>query len=134
MNKVFLIGNLGRDPEVRVMANQDQTVVANLAVATTKRGKDKEFTEWHRVSAFGKVAEIMRDYLTKGQKVMIEGELRTRDYMKDNIKTYSTEIICNNFEFLSPKGEASHAPAKQAAPTQSQPPAVTEDFEDDIPF
>ena len=97
VNKVVLLGRLGRDPETRY-ASDGGTPICHLAVATSRRYKDRdgnrgEETEWHNVVLFGKTAEIAQQYLQKGSEVYIEGRLRTRSYEKDGIKRYSTEII-----------------------------------------
>lgn len=97
VNKVILVGTCGQDPEVRYMPNGN--AVTNLSLATSEQWTDKqtgqkvEKTEWHRVSMFGKVAEIAGEYLRKGSQVYIEGKLQTREWEKDGIKRYTTEII-----------------------------------------
>ena len=104
VNKVILIGNLGRDPEVRYMPNGD--AVANLNLATTEKWKDKndqpqERVEWHRITCFGKTAENCAKYLEKGRSVYIEGRIQTREYQdKEDNKRWITEIIANNVQFL----------------------------------
>lgn len=110
VNKVILIGNLGRDPELRYM--QSGSPVAQLNVATTRRWRNKqtnemvEETEWHRVSVFGPQAEHCNNYLSKGRQVYVEGRLRTRSYDdKDGIKRYSTEIVADTVQFLGGRGE-----------------------------
>jgi single-strand DNA-binding protein len=108
VNKVILIGNLGRDPEVR--AFEGGRKVANFSVATSEVFKDKEGnrqerTEWHNVSVWGQQAETAEKYLRKGSKVYLEGKLRTREYEKDNIKRYSTEIMVDNFTMLDSRPE-----------------------------
>ena len=101
LNKVILVGNLGNDPDVRVMQSGEK--VANISVATSERwrnkdGENQERTEWHRVVIFGKVAEIAEKYLRKGAKVLIEGQLRTRKWQDNNgVDKYSTEIIVSGF-------------------------------------
>ena len=146
INKVILVGNLGRDPEIRYMPSGD--AIATLAVATTDKWKDKasgeqkEATEWHRISAFGKLAEIMGQYLKKGSQVYIEGKLKTRKYTdKDGVEKYSTEIVCDTMQMLGGnKQEGDSAPAprqQQAAPQQRQaakPAPNFSDMDDDIPF
>jgi len=108
INKVILIGNLGKDPEIRYTPSGD--AIANLTLATSESWKDKqsgeqkELTEWHRVSAFGKLAQIMGEYLKKGSKVYIEGSLRTRSYDKDGQKHYSTEIRADQMQMLDGRG------------------------------
>jgi single-strand DNA-binding protein len=105
VNKVIIVGNLGRDPEVRYLPNGD--AVANIAVATTDRYKDKqtgenkEITEWHRISFFGRLAEIVSQYLKKGSQVYVEGSLRTRKWTdKDGQEKYSTEIRADSMQML----------------------------------
>lgn len=110
VNKVILIGNLGRDPELRYMQNGNP--VASLNVATTRKWRNKqtnemvEETEWHRVSVFGASAEHCNNYLSKGRQVYVEGRLRTRSYDdKDGVKKYATEIIADTVQFLGGRGE-----------------------------
>jgi single-strand DNA-binding protein len=105
VNKVILIGNLGRDPELRYM--QSGSPVASLNIATTRKWRNKqtnemvEETEWHRVSVFGPQAEHCNNYLSKGRQVYVEGRLRTRSYDdKDGVKKYATEIIADTVQFL----------------------------------
>ncbi|WP_372717004.1 single-stranded DNA-binding protein [Immundisolibacter sp.] len=104
VNKVILIGNLGRDPEVRYTAGG--AAVANLAIATTDSWKDKqtgekkESTEWHRVVLFGRLGEIAGEYLKKGRSVYIEGRLQTRKYEKEGQTHYSTEIVGSDMQML----------------------------------
>jgi len=111
VNKVILLGNLGRDPEMKYLDNGD--AIANLAIATSEQWKDKnsgekrEATEWHRVTAFGKLAEIMGEYLKKGSQVYIEGSLRTRKYTdKDGVERYSTEIRADLMKMLGSPPES----------------------------
>lgn len=133
INKVILVANLGADPETRYLP--DGKAVTNITVATSESWKDrntgeqKERTEWHRCSAFGKLAEIMGQYLKKGSKVYIEGSLHTRTYDKDGQKHYATEIKVRDMQFLDSRGDSSQAQGQQAA--NNTPP---EDFDDDIPF
>jgi single-strand DNA-binding protein len=104
LNKVMLIGNLGRDPEIRY--SKGGAAIANFSIATSEQWTDKqsgerqEKTEWHRVVAFGKVAEIFEKYLSKGSKVYIEGRLQTRSWEKDGQNHYTTEIVVSSFQFL----------------------------------
>lgn len=155
LNKVELIGNLGQDPEVRYMPNGG--AVANLTIATSETWKDKttgeqkEKTEWHRVVIFGKLAEIAGEYLRKGSKVFIEGQLQTRKWTDQaGVEKYTTEIVLNiggKLIMLSGKpqegGQPSQAGQQQPrsnAPARSGPPATggsnepPMDFDDDIPF
>jgi single-strand DNA-binding protein len=104
LNKVMLIGNLGRDPEIRY--SQQGTAMVNFSIATSEQWNDKntgekqEKTEWHRIVAFGKPAEILEKYLSKGNKIYIEGRLQTRNYEKDGQTHYTTEIVVREFQFL----------------------------------
>ena len=145
INKVILIGNLGRDPENRYLPSGEQ--VTSIAVATTESWKDKttgekkELTEWSRVSFFGKLAEIAGQYLKKGSQVYIEGRLRTRKYTdKEGIDRYATEIIADTMQMLGSRqdGQESTGRNKYAEQTgrdaPSQRPAPMSDMDDDIPF
>ncbi len=108
VNKAIIIGNLGQDPEVRY--TQSGTAVANFSVATTEKWKDKdgnsqEQTEWHRIVAFARLAEICGEYLSKGSKVYIEGRIQTRQWEdKDGNKRYTTEIVAREMKMLDTKG------------------------------
>ena len=148
LNKVMLIGNTGRDPEVRYTA--DGGAIANLSLATTETWKDKagekqEKTEWHRVVMFGKLAEITGEYVKKGMQIYVEGRLQTRKWQdKDGQDKYTTEIVADTMKMLGSRGEkaatsgppgdgdrvkpatAAGAPAKGAS--------KFDDFESDIPF
>ena len=147
VNKVTIIGNLGRDPENRYLPSGEQ--VTSIAVATTDRwrdkatGEQKEATEWHRISFFGKLAEIAGQYLKKGSPVYVEGKLRTQKYTdKDGIERYQTNIIANTMQMLGSKqdsgnsgqsgnnGRNSYADQKQTG----RRPAAQPDLDDDIPF
>lgn len=115
VNKVTLIGTLGRDPEVRYLPNGN--AVANLSLATDESYNDKgtgqkvEQTEWHRITVYGRLAEICQQYLKKGSRAYFEGKLRTREWEKDGIKRYSTEIICNDMMMLDSRNDGMSAPA-----------------------
>jgi single-strand DNA-binding protein len=103
LNQVNIIGNLTRDPELRSTPNGNQ--VTNFSVATTLKAKDKEYTEFHNVVAWGKLAEICAQYLKKGKQVYIGGRLQTREWVdKDEVKRYRTEIIAENMRMLGNKG------------------------------
>ena len=140
INKVILIGNLGRDPEVRY--TPDGTAVANFTIATSEEWKDKntgekkERTEWHRIVAFRRLGEICGEYLSKGRQVYIEGRLQTREWEdKEGNKRYTTEIVANQMQMLGSKAPANATGSSQyaSAPNPSGPaPLKTED--DDIPF
>ena len=136
VNRVTIIGHLGRDPESHTFDSGD--IVANLAVATSETWKDKntgekkQATEWHRVNAHGKLAEICCQYLRKGSLVYIEGSLRTRKYQKDGVDHYATEIRADQMRMLDRRqdgqqGAQDHdqgqapAPRQQAAPRDAAP-------------
>ncbi len=146
VNKVILIGNLGKDPEVRYAANG--AAIANITLATSESWKDKntgeqvEKTEWHRVVFFRRLAEIAGEYLKKGSKVYIEGKLQTRKWQDQSGQDrYTTEVVASEMQMLDSRGgsasfDQSAAPAQsqsQSAP-QQQAPAPAGDFDDDIPF
>jgi len=108
VNKVILVGNLGRDPEVRYMPNGE--AVCNFSIATTENWKDKsgvkqEKTEWHNIVMYRKLAEIAGEYLKKGRPVYVEGRLQTRKWEKDGVTRYTTEIIADNMQMLGSKGD-----------------------------
>lgn len=137
VNKVILIGNLGKDPETRYLPSGD--AVTNFSIATTetwkdKNGEKKEATEWHRVGCFGKIAEIAGEYLKKGSSVYIEGKIKTRKWQtKEGEDRYSTEIVADRLQFLGGRQQEQHdeRPAERRAPAPKDP---FEDFEDDIPL
>ncbi len=152
VNKVIIVGNLGRDPETRYLPSGE--AVTNISVATTDTWKDKasgekkEATEWHRVAFFGRLAEIAGEYLKKGSQVYIEGQLRTRKWQdKEGKDRYTTEIRADTMQMLGsragagePRGEArgesaakGEGAAKSAAPA-NKPAGKFDDMEDDIPF
>ena len=124
VNKVTLIGTLGRDPEVRYMPNGN--AVANLSLATDESYNDKttgqkvEQTEWHRLTIYGKLAEICQQYLKKGSRAYFEGKLRTREWEKDGVKRYTTEIIANDMMMLDSRGDGMSA-APMGAPAAAMP-------------
>ena len=161
INKVILVGNLGRDPETRYMPSGG--AVTNVSIATSKGWKDrdsgeqKERTEWHRIVFFNKLAEIAGEYLKRGSKVYIEGELRTRDWEKDGQKHYTTEVVASEMQMLDSRGEMSGAgslsggqdggggPSSSgsggsevgsgsSSPANDFGPPPSDDFDDDIPF
>ena len=135
VNKVILVGNLGKDPDLRYMQSGD--AIANLNIATTDTWKDKggekqEKTEWHRVMIFGKLAEIAGEYLKKRAQVYIEGRLQTSKWTDtSNIERYTTEIVAEKMQMLGskPKAEATNGSASTSGQQQNNP------FDDDdIPF
>ena len=150
VNKVIIVGNLGGDPETRYTPSGD--AVTNIRVATTDKWKDKasgemkEQTEWHRISFWGRLAEVAGEYLKKGSQVYIEGSLRTRKYDKDGQTHYSTEIRGDVMQMLGrregggmPREEGGARPAEKGGgepkPAAAKKPAGKfDDMEDDIPF
>lgn len=151
LNKVMLIGNLGADPEMRYLPSGD--AVANIRIATTESWKDKasgekkEETEWHRVSFFGKLAEIVGEYLKKGSPVYVEGRIKTRKWQdKDGQDRYSTEVVADRMQMLGSRGgmgapsgsdddsAPQSRPSGGAAKSAGKSGAKFDDFEDDIPF
>ena len=140
LNKVMLIGSLGRDPEIRYMPNGD--AACNLSVATSESWKDKngekhERTEWHRISMFGKLAEIAGQYLAKGSSVYLEGKLQTRKWTdKDGVDKYTTEIIADRMQMLeraTPGSTGGQEHRKESQPSRQQRPPA-DDFDDQTPF
>ncbi len=151
VNKAIIIGNLGKDPEMRYMPSGD--AICNFSIATTDSWKDKsgekqEKTEWHRISMFGKLAEIAGEYLKKGSQVYVEGRLQTRKWQdKDGHERYTTEIVADRMQMLGSKSgggsnfevvdnstasvPASAPAAKKPAPAKG---AGFDDLDDDIPF
>jgi len=140
LNKVMLIGNLGRDPEVR-STSQGQPV-ANFTLATSRKVKDRagilqKQTEWHNIVCFGRSAEIAGQYLRKGKQVFVEGRLQNRswDDQKTGEKRYRTEIICENFQMLGGRpGEGEGQPSGPASYGQEEAPGPALGGDDDIPF
>jgi single-strand DNA-binding protein len=154
VNKVIIVGNLGRDPEMRTFPSGDQ--VANVTVATTDKWKDKqsgemkEATEWHRIVFNGRLAEIAGQYLRKGSQVYVEGSLRTRKWTdQSGVEKYSTEIRADQMQMLGQRqggdqgddGGQSRAPAPAPRPQQRNAPAPAprassgfDDMDDDIPY
>ncbi len=148
INKVILVGNLGAKPEVKYASNGN--AISNLSVATSESWTDKstgqkqERTEWHRVSLFGKLAEIAGQYLDKGSKVYVEGKLQTRKWQDQNGQDrYTTEVIVSGFngtlQMLDRRDNASSsAPSEKVTAKNQAEPSITpvskDEFEDDIPF
>jgi single-strand DNA-binding protein len=154
VNKVIIVGNLGRDPETRYLPSGE--AVTNISVATTDSWKDKtsgekkELTEWHRVAFFGRLAEIAGEYLKKGSQVYVEGSLRTRKWQdKEGKDRYTTEIRADTMQMLGsragageprgdargePRGESAAPKGGEAKPAAKKPAGKFDDMEDDIPF
>ena len=145
VNKVILIGNLGKDPDIRYTPGG--AAVANVTIATNESWKDKntgemqERTEWHNVVFFSRLAEIVGEYLKKGSQVYVEGRLQTRKWQdKSGNDRYTTEIVANEMQMLGsrsgagmPEGRPDNTPPAAAQPDQAST-AATSDFDDDIPF
>lgn len=143
VNKVILVGTLGRDPETRYMPSGD--AVTTFSIATSESWKDKntgekkEVTEWHNCVAFRRLGEIAGEYLKKGSKVYVEGKLKTESFEKDGVKRYATKIVVEQLQMLSRKSgddgasdydeRAARTPPRQQVPEQS-----VMDFDDNIPF
>jgi len=149
VNKVILVGTLGRDPETRY--TQSGTCVSNFSLATNEEWNDKQTgerqqkTEWHRVTAWARLGEIVGEYLKKGSHCYVEGKIETRSYEKDGEKRFVTEVIALNIQMLGgEQGGEGRAPSggqtsggssnSQSARPQAQPAASDDDFDDDIPF
>jgi single-strand DNA-binding protein len=151
VNKVILVGNLGRDPETRYTANGDP--ITNVSIATTDTWKDKsgekqEKTEWHRVAFFGKLAEIAGEYLKKGSQVYVEGRLQTRKWQdKDGQDKYTTEIVADRMQMLGSRAGSGGGSAGTAEAPAERERAIAggkaggapakknvDDLDDDIPF
>lgn len=148
VNKVILVGNLGRDPEVKY--TQKQMAICNLNIATTEKVKDAsgnwgDHTEWHRVVTFGKTAENCSNYLAKGRQIYVEGRLRTNKWQdKNGVDKYTTEVIADKIQFLGKKSDnpsSDYKPSATVAPKMPNLPSADEIAgessalqEDDIPF
>jgi single-strand DNA-binding protein len=152
VNKVILLGNLGRDPELRFMPNGD--AVCNFSIATTDSWKDKagekqERTEWHNIVMYRKLAEIAGEYLKKGSSIYVEGRLQTRKWQtKEGQDRYTTEVIADSMQMLGGRSSASQGDrssddnfSQASSPVQNQAntsnessPTSFDEFEDDIPF
>jgi single-strand DNA-binding protein len=153
VNKVILIGNLGKDPETRYLPSGD--AVTNISLATTetwkKDGEKQEHTEWHRVAFFGKTAEIAGEYLKKGSPVYVEGRIRTRKWQdKDGQDKYSTEIVADRMQLLGTRGGGGSEPMAREPAREREPAGAAaggggakaqpkkggafDEMDDDIPF
>lgn len=139
VNKVILIGHLGQDPEVKYMPSG--SAVANVSIATAEQWKDKntgekqEKTEWHRVIFFGRLAEVVGEYLRKGSQVYVEGRLQTRKWQdKNGQDRYTTEIVAGELQMLGGKGTGERADASSGSGDYSAGAGSAADPNDDIPF
>ncbi len=141
INKVILVGNLGQDPEVKYTAGGD--AVTTLSIATSDSWKDKESgmdqerTEWHRVVLWRRLAEIAGEYLNKGSKIYVEGQLRTRKWEQEGQTRYTTEIIARELQFLDSKNNSESSASTDSNSTKEKPLPEIEDSgidDSDIPF
>lgn len=142
VNKVILVGNVGKDPEVKYMPSGG--AVVNLTLATSESWKDKqsgekqERTEWHKLTFYNRLAEIVGEYVRKGSQIYVEGRLRTRNYEKDGQTHYVTEVMVDNMQMLGSRSGAGGADRMRDEPparTAVSEPAASADFQDDdIPF
>ena len=146
INKVIIVGNLGRDPETRYLPSGG--AVTNVSVATSKSWRDRESgeqkdrTEWHRVVFFNRLAEIASEYLKRGSKIYLEGELRTREWEREGQKHYTTEIVVNEMQMLDSRGGMEGGGGGNFGGSGGQSgrqqddfgPPPSDDFDDDIPF
>lgn len=133
VNKIILIGNLGNDPQIR----EGDHVIANLSLGMSRKWRDKDGnvqqeTEWHRICAFGRLAEIIRDYTAKGDPLYVEGRLRTRKYEKDGAERYVTEIIAEQIQLLRSKKDNDENPAQAKPAAQRRAPEPA--YDSDVPF
>ena len=142
VNKVILVGRLGKDPEVRNLENG--TTVANFKIATSESYKDKttgekkEITEWHNIVLWRGLAEVAQKYLHKGDMVYIEGKLRTRSWEKEGVTRYTTEVLGDNMTMLSTKGgggsNTGYSPAETTSADSYRAHAPVDNSTDDLPF
>ena len=144
VNKVIILGNLGADPELR--SSPSGITTCRLSIATSMNwtdknsGEKKEKTEWHRIVFFGRSAEVLDQYVKKGQQLYVEGRLQTNKYEKDGIERYSTDIIGESFNFISGSGSGSSnnnqfsEDMNQDTNNNKKKESNADDFEDDIPF
>ncbi len=135
INKVILVGHLGKDPEVRTL--DSGVKMARFSVATTesyrdKSGERKDITEWHNITCWRNLADIAEKYLTKGRQVYIEGKIRTRSWDDNGVKKYITEIVADSFTMLGSKSDGAEKQSEPEEITSDVPPFMAE--EDDLPF
>jgi single-strand DNA-binding protein len=138
LNKVMLIGNLGKDPELKYTPSG--VAVATFSIATSEQWKDQEGnaqerTEWHNIVAWRKLAEIVGEYLKKGKKIYLEGKLQTRNYEKDGVKRYVTEIVADQIIMLDSAGARNGGGSSAASSSEPMAaPSMEAPKEDDLPF
>jgi single-strand DNA-binding protein len=136
LNSVQLIGNVGKDPEIR--STQSGSKVANLRIATTEKWKDKsgerqERTEWHTLVVWGQLADIVEKYVTKGSKVYVRGKLTTREWEKDGAKRYSTEVVLQGFGAELILLDSKNGGGERSAPSTSSA-RMNDSYDEDAPF
>lgn len=146
VNKVILIGNLGKDPEVRVLENGTKLVRFSIATSETYNdkatGERREVTDWHNIVVWRALAEVAEKYLTKGQKVYVEGKLKTRSWQDESgVTKYATEVVADNFTMLTPKSEmnsSAGSPNYSSQDTPKKPEPMNDNLsnedDDDLPF
>lgn len=146
VNKVILIGNLGKDPEVRTLENGSKLVRFSIATSETYNdkttGERREVTDWHNIVVWRALADIAEKYLTKGQKVYVEGKLKTRSWQDEaGVTKYATEVVADNFTMLTPRSEMAQqnnaSPNYSAQDTPKKPEPMNDSFseeDDDLPF
>lgn len=137
VNKVILIGNLGKDPESKYMANGD--AICNVTLATSEKYTDKdgekvEKTEWHRVVFFKRLAEVVAEYCSKGSQIYVEGRIKTRKYEKDGVTHYATEIFGDRMQLLGRKGGGESSVPAEREPAKKTRAEQSADLNEDISF
>ena len=138
LNKVILIGRVGKDPEIRYSTTGD--AIANFSLATSENYKDKqtgervEKTEWHNLSAFRRLAEIVGEYVKKGSLIYVEGKIQTRKYQKDGEDRYATGIVISEMKMLGSRNDGQQSGPANRAPAPREQATGFDDMDDDIPF
>lgn len=138
VNKVILVGRLGKDPELRY--TQSGSAVASFSLATnrswkSKDGQKQEETTWHNIVVWGKQAEILKEYMSKGRQIYLEGRIANRSYDdKEGNKKYISEVVVEEFRFLGDKGDSGGGGGPQGPPTDPPPPSGKASEDDDLPF
>ena len=133
VNKVILVGNIGKDPEARFMPNGN--AVTNLSIATSSKKDGQEYTQWHRCVAYEKVAEIIAQYAKKGQQIYVEGTLRYGKYTdKDGVEKHTTDIIVHQVQLLGGRSDIDQPRQEQRQQPKQQPAGGFDDMDDEIPF
>lgn len=137
INKVILIGRVGKDPDIKTFDNGGQVAQFSLATTSkwkTKEGEKKERTEWHNLVINGKLSEVAEKYIRKGMQLYIEGEIRYREYEKEGVKKYMTEIFCNVFQMLDSKESGQRANTIELPEVTIGAIFTNSPVEDDLPF